>query len=265
MKRLGIVGCGFLGNIIADAWKKGLLPDYELVGVTSRTWESAQKTAEKTGAKACQNVDELLALKPDYVAEAASVKTVKEIGEKVLKSGSDLIVLSIGALADDAFYQAIIKTAKETGHKIHIASGAIGGFDVLQTMQVMSLAGHGEMKAGIQNTTCPEALERNPVFREKMEEHGREGDLFEGSAKEAIDLLPSRVNVAVATSLATAGPRKTGSKITSQIGVVGDIQHIIAEITGVKADLNIYSSTSAIAGWSVVALLRNLSSPIMFQ
>ena len=114
MKRLGIVGCGFLGNIIADAWKKGLLPDYELVGVTSRTWESAQKTAEKTGAKACQNVDELLALKPDYVAEAASVKTVKEIGEKVLKSGSDLIVLSIGALADDAFYQTIIETAKES-------------------------------------------------------------------------------------------------------------------------------------------------------
>ena len=29
--KLGIVGCGFLGNIVADAWKKGLLPDYELV------------------------------------------------------------------------------------------------------------------------------------------------------------------------------------------------------------------------------------------
>ena len=35
--KFGIVGCGFLGNIVADAWKNGLLPDYELVGVTSRT------------------------------------------------------------------------------------------------------------------------------------------------------------------------------------------------------------------------------------
>ena len=34
--KFGIVGCGFLGNIVADAWKNGLLPDYELVGVTSR-------------------------------------------------------------------------------------------------------------------------------------------------------------------------------------------------------------------------------------
>ena len=158
MKRLGIVGCGFLGNIVADAWKQGLLEGYELVGVTSRTWESAEKTAEKAGVKACRDMDELLAMKPDYIAEAASVKTVKEIAEKVLMAGSDLVVLSIGAFADEVFYQNVIRTAEKTGHKVHIASGAIGGFDVLRTMHVMSLAGHGEMKAGIRNTTSPEAL-----------------------------------------------------------------------------------------------------------
>lgn len=32
--RFGIVGCGFLGNIVANAWKDGFLEDYELVGVT---------------------------------------------------------------------------------------------------------------------------------------------------------------------------------------------------------------------------------------
>ena len=31
--KFGIVGCGFLGNIVANAWKNGLLEDYELVGV----------------------------------------------------------------------------------------------------------------------------------------------------------------------------------------------------------------------------------------
>lgn len=265
MKRLGIVGCGFLGNIIANAWKQGLLEEYELVGVTSRSWESAEKTAQNTGVRACRDIDELLALKPDFVAEAASVQTVRDITEKVLNAGSDLVVLSIGAFAQDEFREKALDTARRTGHKIHIASGAIGGFDVLRTMHVMSLAGYGPLTAGIQNTTCPEALERSPLFRALMEQTGREGDLFEGSAKEAIELLPSRVNVAVATSLATAGPANTRSKITSQTGVVGDYQHIIAQIQGVKADLDIYASTSAIAGWSVVALLRNLSSPMMFQ
>lgn len=27
--RFGIVGCGFLGNIVANAWKDGFLEDYE--------------------------------------------------------------------------------------------------------------------------------------------------------------------------------------------------------------------------------------------
>ena len=31
--KFGIVGCGFLGNIVADAWEKGLLEDYEPVAL----------------------------------------------------------------------------------------------------------------------------------------------------------------------------------------------------------------------------------------
>ena len=62
--KFGIVGCGFLGNIVADAWKKGLLEDYELVGVTSRTFASAEKTAAGVGCAACADVDALLALEP---------------------------------------------------------------------------------------------------------------------------------------------------------------------------------------------------------
>ena len=45
---------------------------------------------------------------------------------------------------------------------------------------------------------------------------------------------------------------------------VGDDHRITAEIDGVKAIVDICSSTSAIAGWSVVALLRNLASPVVF-
>ena len=45
---------------------------------------------------------------------------------------------------------------------------------------------------------------------------------------------------------------------------VGDDHRITAEIDGVKAVVDIYSRTSAIAGWSVVALLRNLASPVCF-
>lgn len=52
--------------------------------------------------------------------------------------------------------------------------------------------------------------------------------------------------------------------IYSVPGMVGDDHKITSEIEGVKAVVDIYSSTSAIAGWSVVAVLQNIVSPIVF-
>ena len=66
------------------------------------------------------------------------------------------------------------------------------------------------------------------------------------------------------TSLATTGPEITGVTMHSVPGWVGDDHCITAEIEGVKAVVDICSSTSAIAGWSVVSLLRNLASPVCF-
>ena len=94
--KFGIVGCGFLGNIVADAWKNGLLPDYELVGVTSRTRASAEKTAETVGCAVCDDVDALLALEPEYIVETASVEAVRAMAVPVLKKGVNLVIISIG-------------------------------------------------------------------------------------------------------------------------------------------------------------------------
>ena len=72
------------------------------------------------------------------------------------------------------------------------------------------------------------------------------------------------MNVAIATSLASAGPEKTRSVIESEPGMVGDIQEITVKGEEINATLSVYSRTAAIAGWSVVALLQNLASPVEF-
>ena len=46
-KKLALVGCGFLGNIIADAYTAGLLEGYRLVGAYSRTAAKTAAVAEK--------------------------------------------------------------------------------------------------------------------------------------------------------------------------------------------------------------------------
>lgn len=257
--KLGLIGCGFLGNIVADAWRQGLLEEYDFTGCMSRTMESTKALAEKTGCKACGNLEELLALKPDYVVEAASPGVVKDVAEKVLQNGSNLIILSIGAFADSEFMKKIMETARNTGVRVHLASGAIGGFDVLRTAALMS-----GIQSRITTEKGPQSLEGTPIFKESLMTAAEKTEVFTGNAKDAIDLFPTKVNVAVATALATSGPKKTGVTIRSVPGFRGDDHKI--EVIGeeVHAVVDIYSKTSAIAGWSVVALLRNLVSPIVF-
>ena len=75
--------------------------------------------------------------------------------------------------------------------------------------------------------------------------------------------IPSLFAVS-ATALATTGPQTATARITSVPGMAGDDHKLVAEMDGMKAVVDIYSRTSSIAGWSVVALLRNLDSPVVF-
>ena len=257
--KLGIVGCGFLANIIVDAWRDGLLEEFEFAGCLGRSSESAERLANKACCVACGTLDELLALQPDYVVETASPAALKSIAEQVLSHGSNLVVLSIGAFADADFYARIRQTAARNGTRVHLASGAIGGFDVLRTAALMST-----IEASISTQKGPASLKGTPVFSERLMTDSAPSEVFSGSAKDAIALFPTKVNVAVACALATAGAERTGVRVHSVPGFQGDDHRIEVAGEEVRVVVDIYSRTSAIAGWSVVALLRNLVSPIVF-
>ena len=252
--KFSILGAGKLGSIVARAWKAGKMPEYELVGILSRTADSAQALAEEVGVAWTTQLEELLRWKPQIVAEAASVEAVKANAIAVLQGGADFVTLAIGAFADADFYEEVQAVARAAGRKVYIASGAIGGFDLMSPIE-----------ASITSETGPQYLRTTPVYREEMAASETTLTAFEGSAKEAIALLPRRVNVAVATSLATNGPEHTGVKIESTPGFIGDTHTIRVEGEEIKAEIAIYSRTSAIAGYSVVALLNNIASPIQFQ
>ncbi len=258
-KKLAILGNGHLAGIIVDAWEQGFLDDYELIGIMGRTKEKTEALAERGRCRACSTIEELLANHPDYVAEACSVKAVKDYSLTILSSGANMIVLSIGAFADDAFYNEVSTCASDYGTRVYIASGAIGGFDVLRTVALM-----GEARVKFRTKKGPESLTGTPVFKKCLLKDKKKSRVFSGTAKEAIGLLPTKVNVAVAASLATVGPDNTSMRIYSVPGMAGDDHKITAEIEGVKAVVDIYSRTSDIAGWSIVAQLRNLASPIVF-
>lgn len=256
--KLAILGNGRLANIVVDAYNEGLLEVYEIVGVCGRTDDKTNEIALKAGCSAFKTVEGLLGTKPDYVVEAASVQAIKDNAVDILKSGAQLVTLSIGALADTEFYDKIRKTALENNTKVHLVSGAIGGYDIMRTIMLM---GNGEEKAGIEMVKLPYQLESTVLYDKSLLNEKKE--VFRGNAADAIEILPGHVNIAVATSLATMGD-ETEVVITSSPDCKREGIHIYAENYGVRMDLDLDSIPHVSSGWSVVARLRNLASPIVF-
>jgi aspartate dehydrogenase len=257
--KLALIGCGYLNEIIASALRDGYLPEYELIAVLGRDLSRTKAFAENYGCTACANIDELIATKPDFTAEAASVKAVQDYSEIVLSAGSNLVVLSIGAFADSAFYERIKDTAAQNKRRVYIASGAVGGFDVLRTAALM-----GPITASISAQKAPASLKNTPLFTAELLEIAVPKQVFNGTTKEAIGILPTKVNVAIATALASAGPENTAMNIKAVPGFKGDEYKIEIQGEEVRTELNIYSRSSAIAAWSVVAVLQNAVAPIVF-
>jgi Predicted dinucleotide-utilizing enzyme len=262
MKKLVIVGCGRLGLIVAEAVVNGVLPDYDLVGVYSRSAEKMERFTSLMGKHgracvACHSIAELLALKPDYLVETASPAAMRELAVPALKHGTSIVTLSIGAFADEGFYREVIDTAKANGTRVHIASGATGGFDVLRTASLM-----GNASARFFNEKGPNGLRGTAVYDEAL--HTEQRVVFQGNAVEAIALFPTRVNVTVAASRASVGPENMQVTMQSTPGFVGDTQRVEIKNDQVRAVVDVYSATPEIAGWSVVSTLLNIVSPIVF-
>lgn len=261
---LAIAGCGKLAHIVVEALLKDLLPHYELIGTYSRTFEKAQEIANIIDTSnlgytctPCQTIEELLQLKPDYIVETAAPNALRELALPALKNGSNIVTLSIGALADAAFYEVVQKTAIEHNTRVHLASGAIGGFDVMRTVALME-----ESVVTFTTEKSPNSLRKTSVYDEALQTERRE--VFKGDAIGAIALFPTHVNVAVAAALASVGPKNLKVSINSVPGFVGDDHRIEVKSEHIHAVVDVYSKNAQIAGWSVVNTLRNIVSPIVF-
>lgn len=258
MKKIALYGSGKLIKIIVDCYNRGILKGYEIVGCYSRTLENCNLINNELGLKNVNSFNDLIERNPNYLVEATNPAATKLILEDTIKSHINVVLLSIGALAEPKYFEYIEKLAKDNDVKIHLASGAIAGFQVLKTAQIMGLT-----KAGLTNTKGPKALKKTTLYNEEMENNDYVA--FNGTASDAIKNLPTGINVGVATALATMGVYDTNIKIQTKPDFIGDSQCIDIECGDeIKAHLDVYSKTSDIAGYSVVALLNNLNSSIVF-
>jgi aspartate dehydrogenase len=179
---------------------------------------------------------------------------VKDHAEEILSNGKDLVILSVGALADTVFKDRLTALAREKGRRIRIPSGAILGLDNLKVGQISPFG-----RLLLRTTKSPESLSIRAERRMMI---------FSGKANDCIREFPKNINVAVALGLAAG--READVEIWIDPGVDRNIHEIIAEgafgeifirVSNVPSTDN--PSTSYLAALSILILLRNLDEPLV--
>ena len=248
MRRIGLLGCGNVGEIVARKHE-----GFIIAALFDAVYARAQAVQEVCGAQAYESFDEFLAQDMDIVVEAASVAAVQTHAEAILLSGKDMVILSVGALTDKPFRDHLKGCATEKGKRIYIPSGAITGLDNLKVCQIAEVS-----TLLLRTTKNPQSL-------------GIEADkpmlLFKGTARDCIRQYPKNINVAVAIELASdhevevelwADPNT--DRNTHELVVEGEFGDITIKVSNRPSPEN--PATSYLAALSILSLLRNLDNPI---
>lgn len=265
MKKLAILGCGSQSQVFCLNAPKHLGSDYFVSAVCAKSYDHALYLANRVGGRAAHSVNEMLELGPDIVIEFAGIEAVEEYAETILEAGSDLIISSVGALDDQKFREHLVQIARQYERKIYITSGAIGALDLMETYAVI-----GHPKVSIESIKPPLSYIGTPYMEGKVLSETEEQVVFEGNVHEAIHGFPRNVNVTVATSLAADAPdaqvrliSKPGVKeVSHRITLSNDIMHSELYFVSQPSDENPKNSKSS--AYSVIALLKNLASPLTF-
>jgi aspartate dehydrogenase len=163
----------------------------------------------------------------DVVVEVAGHGALAQYGVAALKQGSDLVITSIGALADQALWLSLQQAA--TRSKILLPAGAVAGIDALAAAR---LGGLDQVRYSSRKP--PASLSDTlPLVRESV--------VFEGNARDAALQFPKNANVAATIALAGIGFEKTEVRIIADPALTQNV-HVL-EATG-----NFGTFTMTIAG-----------------
>ncbi|WP_248926935.1 aspartate dehydrogenase [Paenibacillus hamazuiensis] len=265
MLKIGIIGYGTIGEDVAQFLLKGEAGAARLEAVLVRD-ETRFARAASAEYVITDKEELFFAKRMDVIVECAGHEAVRTYGETVLSSGADLILVSVGALADEALQESLMAKAAECGRKIIVPSAAIGGLDRIAAgsvgpMEEVTLITRKPVKAWYGTL-----VERQVNLAALSEPYCA----FEGAARDAARLFPESVNVSAALSLAGIGFDRTKVKVfadpginhnTHEIEAKGKFGQIKLQIRNTPSDRN--PKTGYIVAMSIIKTIRNLNSPFV--
>jgi aspartate dehydrogenase len=274
LRRLGVIGAGGIADVALSTLAERLaLPlDQVTILVPADVTPQAEKLLDRLGdtlatsRKVVTDIAALLSDRPEAVAECASHVAVREYGAKILASGCDLVLISIGSLSDEDLRRELEQAAKRGGSRLVLPAGAIGGVDALVAAKL----------SGLESVTYigrkpPEAWV-GTAAEKIVDLHGltKPTAFFEGNAREAAGNYPFNANVAATLGLAGIGFEQTKVRLVADPDVSRNVHEFVVRsacgdfsvrLEGRPSAVN--PKTSLMAGFSVARELLNRAGTVV--
>lgn len=268
---VGMLGCGTIGTELVSAIEEEKAGTASVVSLYDRNDQKAERLAnsiEQTDDVTVVDDPMSLADGADLVVEAAGQTAVGQIAASVLKADTDLMVMSVGAFADESLRETVFAATQESDGRLYVPSGAFAGLDGVKAASVEEID-------DVELTTRkpPSGLEGAPYVESNsidLDSIRERETIFDGNAADAASAFPSNINVALALSLAArVNPREVtvrvvvepdGENNVHQVRVRGGAGEIETTVENVPSPTN--PKTSYLAVLSAIEKLRSLSTPV---
>lgn len=203
-RRIAVVGWGAIGRVVGTALVNGGLPGAELVCVVDNRPAPGLPVPQLGMDAALPGCD--------LVVEAAGQGFVREWGPRILRSGTDLLVASTGALTDPDFATELTQAGPG---RVYFTGGAVGGLDLLQAVR-----GLGPLRqVRLTTVKLPGTLEQ-PWMDQQLLHRLRTAtgpvEVMRGTARDVPARFPRSTNVAASVALAVGDPDRV------EVSVVAD-------------------------------------------
>lgn len=218
--RIVVVGYGAIGQRVLACVRKAW------PNVSCAVYSQGANVADTlpAGVSWLPNEQDLHAWKPRLAIECAGHSAVRELAPGLLERGIDVMVVSVGALADAELRRRLRLASVDGGHLLTV-SGAIGGLDALSAARSAGLkqviyTGRKRPQAW-QGTPAEERFDLSAITEPTL--------IFDGSASEAARLYPKNANVTAAVALAGVGFEQTIVRIFADPSVKENVHELWAE------------------------------------
>jgi aspartate dehydrogenase len=263
--RLLIIGCGSIGNVLANAADS--IEDIDRYYLTDKVEEKAKAKVKEhpkahlvrfEDAAILQAIDDV-----ELVVEAASQEAVRKFAPICLERGRDIMIMSVGAFENDELRERCFALSKNKRGRLYIPSGAVCGTDGLRSASSSQID-----EVHLITTKGPGGFRNVAYLAERkidVDSLVKPTVLYDGPARDVVRLFPKNINVAATISMLGVGFERTkvtlvcdpAVKTNSHLLIVkGPFGEIRAETKNTPFPTN--PSTSYLAALSAVAALKSI-------